>query len=116
MNSAAHRANILDRDYTEVGIGAVDRQRPGLGRRGVPAPETRHHQLQHLRPHHARDLPPHAALRQHRCRGAAGAGPADLRQTGFYGTYTHGAVSRFQKAQGWAGRGNVGPKTWSRLF
>jgi hypothetical protein len=25
-------------------------------------------------------------------------------------------VSRFQRAQGWAGRGNVGSRTWSRLF
>jgi len=36
--------------------------------------------------------------------------------TGFYGTHTKAAVSRFQKAQGWAGRGNVGRRTWSRLF
>ena len=33
-----------------------------------------------------------------------------------YGTYTRSAVSRFQKAQGWTGHGNVGPKTWARLF
>ncbi len=39
-----------------------------------------------------------------------------VRQTGFYGTYTRAAVSRFQKSLGWRGRGNVGPKTWSRLF
>jgi peptidoglycan hydrolase-like protein with peptidoglycan-binding domain len=43
-------------------------------------------------------------------------GRLHLRQTGFYGTYTKAAVSRFQKTQGWAGRGNVGPRTWSRLF
>jgi len=43
-------------------------------------------------------------------------GRLHLRQTGFYGTYTKAAVSRFQKAQGWAGRGNVGRLTWSRLF
>jgi peptidoglycan hydrolase-like protein with peptidoglycan-binding domain len=43
-------------------------------------------------------------------------GRLHLRQTGYYGTYTQRAVARFQKAQGWHGRGNVGPKTWSRLF
>jgi len=25
-------------------------------------------------------------------------------------------VIGFQRAQGWTGRGNVGPKTWGRLF
>jgi peptidoglycan hydrolase-like protein with peptidoglycan-binding domain len=43
-------------------------------------------------------------------------GRLHLRRTGFYGTYTKAAVSRFQRAQGWAGRGNVGSRTWSRLF
>ena len=37
-------------------------------------------------------------------------GRLNLRQTGYYGTYTRSAVSRFQKAQGWTGRGNVGPQ------
>jgi peptidoglycan hydrolase-like protein with peptidoglycan-binding domain len=39
-----------------------------------------------------------------------------LRQTGYYGTYTKAAVSRFQRSLGWLGRGNCGPHTWHRLF
>jgi uncharacterized protein YkwD len=124
MNSDAHRANILDTDYTEVGIGVVERgdrvwvaevfRRPqtvttsssgsstGTSTSGAsPTLATFHHTLRY---------------------GSTGAsvrrvqGRLHLRQTGFYGTYTKAAVSRFQKAQGWAGRGNVGRLTWSRLF
>ncbi len=122
MNSDAHRANILDTDFTEVGIGVVERgdrvwvaevfRRPetvttsssGSGTRSSgasPTLATFHHTLRY---------------------GSTGAsvrrvqGRLHLRQTGFYGTYTKAAVSRFQKHLGWAGRGNVGPGTWSRLF
>ena len=120
MNSDAHRANILDTDYTEVGVGVVERgdrvwvaevfRRPqtvttsssGSSTSGTsPTLATFHHTLRY---------------------GSTGAsvrrvqGRLHLRQTGFYGTYTKAAVSRFQKAQGWAGRGNVGRRTWSRLF
>lgn len=120
MNSDAHRANILDTDYTEVGVGVVERgdrvwvaevfRRPqtvttsssGSSTSGTsPTLATFHHTLRY---------------------GSTGAsvrrvqGRLHLRQTGFYGTHTKAAVSRFQKAQGWAGRGNVGRRTWSRLF
>ena len=124
MNSDAHRANILDTDFTEVGIGVVERgdrvwvaevfRRPqtvstssgsststNAPRPGTTTLATFHHTLRY---------------------GSTGAsvrrvqGRLHLRQTGFYGTYTKAAVSRFQKHLGWAGRGNVGPGTWSRLF
>jgi uncharacterized protein YkwD len=115
MNSDGHRANILDTDYTQVGVGVVERgdrvwvaevfRRPQTvtttSSTGSTTLATFHHTLRY---------------------GSTGAavkrvqGRLHLRQTGFYGTYTKAAVSRFQKTQGWAGRGNVGPRTWSRLF
>ncbi len=114
MNSDGHRANILDTDYTQVGVGVVERgdrvwvaevfRRPQTvttSSTGSTTLATFHHTLRY---------------------GSTGdavrrvQGRLHLRQTGFYGTYTKAAVSRFQKAQGWAGRGNVGPRTWSRLF
>ena len=115
MNSDGHRANILDTDYTEVGVGVVERgdrvwvaevfRRPQTVTTSSASSGTTlatfHHTLRY---------------------GSTGdavrrvQGRLHLRQTGFYGTYTKAAVSRFQKAQGWAGRGNVGPRTWSRLF
>jgi len=115
MNSDGHRANILDTDYTEVGVGVVERgdrvwvaevfRRPQTVTTSTSGSGTTlaafHHTLRY---------------------GSTGdavrrvQGRLHLRQTGFYGTYTKAAVSRFQKTQGWAGRGNVGPRTWSRLF
>jgi uncharacterized protein YkwD len=114
MNSDGHRANILDTDYTQVGVGVVERgdrvwvaevfRRPQTvttSSTGTTTLATFHHTLRY---------------------GSTGdavrrvQGRLHLRQTGFYGTYTKAAVSRFQKTQGWAGRGNVGPRTWSRLF
>jgi uncharacterized protein YkwD len=114
MNSDGHRANILDTDYTQVGVGVVERgdrvwvaevfRRPQTvttSSTGTTTLATFHHTLRY---------------------GSTGdavrrvQGRLHLRQTGFYGTYTKAAVSRFQKTQGWEGRGNVGPRTWSRLF
>jgi uncharacterized protein YkwD len=112
MNSDGHRANILDTDYTEVGVGVVERgdrvwvaevfRRPQtVTTSSTTTLATFHHTLRY---------------------GSTGdavrrvQGRLHLRQTGFYGTHTKAAVSRFQKAQGWAGSGNVGPRTWSRLF
>ena len=91
------------------------RQRPGLGRRGVPAPDAAPPRDQLA--HHARDATPTSsptAAPAPRSRGSrpawASARPASTAPT------TRAAVSRFQKSLGWRGRGNVGPTTWSRLF
>jgi uncharacterized protein YkwD len=122
MNSDAHRANILDTDFTEVGIGVVERgdrvwvaevfRRPETVTTSSSGSSTR-----------SSGASPTLATFHHTLRyGSTGAsvrrvqGRLHLRQTGFYGTYTKAAVSRFQKHLGWAGRGNVGPGTWSRLF
>lgn len=112
MGSADHLANMLDRDYTEVGVGAV----VAGGR--VWVAEVFRRPMQVAAASRARLASFQRTLRY----GSTGAavkrvqGRLNLRQTGFYGTYTRRAVSRFQRAQGWRGRGNVGPKTWRRLF
>ena len=109
MQSAPHRANILDRDYTEVGIGAVVVD----GRVWVAEVFRRPMRI---------TTSSVATFSQVLHYGSSGAsvrrvqGRLNLRQTGYYGTYTSSAVSRFQQAQGWVGHGNVGPKTWARLF
>jgi len=122
MNSDAHRANILDTDFTEVGIGVVERgdrvwvaevfRRPETVTTSSSGSSTR-----------SSGASPTLATFHHTLRyGSTGAsvrrvqGRLHLRQTGFYGTYTQAAVSRFQRGLGWQGRGNVGRHTWARLF
>ena len=110
MQSTPHRENILSRDYTQVGVGAVT-----VGDR-VWVAEVFRRPLQVT-------TTTHLASFTHTLRlGSTGAdvsrvqGRLHLRQTGYYGTYTKAAVSRFQKSLGWRGRGNTGPHTWHRLF
>ena len=116
MNSPGHKANILDRDYTEVGIGAVT-----AGGRVWVAEVFR----RPLRVATASRVASRGSVRTFSRTlryGSTGTrvkkvqARLHLSRTGYYGTYTRRAVARFQKAQGWHGRGNVGPKTWSRLF
>ncbi|MCY7373845.1 MAG: CAP domain-containing protein [Spirochaetaceae bacterium] len=116
MNSPAHKANILDRDYTEVGIGAVVRdgrvwvaevfRRPAR----ITTSSVRTVSSVASRPDHALRLGSRGAAVT-RVQARLG-----LSRTGYYGTYTKAAVSRFQQRQGWDGRGNCGRKTWARLF
>ena len=112
MNSPGHRANILDRDYTEVGIGAVTiagrvwvaevfRRPLRITTSALATPTEFTHQLT------AGSTGPAVSRVQARL---------GLTTTGHYGTPTKAAVSRFQQRQGWAGRGNVGRTTWARLF
>ena len=115
MNSPAHKANILDRDYTEVGIGAVTVD----GR--VWVAEVFRRPLRVTTSTRTTSLT--RATFSHTLRpGSTGAAVQrvqsrlHLRPTGYYGTHTRQAVARFQRGQGWTGRGNVGPRTWSRLF
>ena len=83
MQSAPHRANILDRDYTEVGIGAVV-----VNGRVWVAEVFR-------RPMRITTSSVTATVHAHTLRhGSTGAavkrvqGRLSLRQTGYYGTYT----------------------------
>ncbi len=109
MSSPAHKANILDRDYTEVGVGSVTRN----GRVWVAEVFRRPQQVTT------------SAVRStfHSLRmGSTGHKVTKVQsrlgvpRTGRYNRTTRTAVSKFQQRQGWRGRGNVGRKTWARLF
>jgi uncharacterized protein YkwD len=110
MNSAPHRANILDRDFTEVGVGAVVRD----GRVWVAEVFRR--------PLRVTTSSVSVSFSGRLSYGSTGAAVQKVQNrlgvtaTGFYGSYTKRAVSRFQRSLGWEGRGNVGRLTWSRLF
>ena len=110
MDSPGHRANILDRDYTEVGIGAV------VNNGRVWVAEVFRRPLRVTTSTTTRSF---THTLRHGSKGRAVKrvqGRLGLRQTGYYNRSTKRAVSRFQQRQGWNGRGNVGPKTWARLF
>lgn len=112
MNSPGHRANILDRDYSEVGVGAVV-----VGDRVWVAEVFR-------RPMRVTtsSVKTTSGFPGRLTYGSTGTavkkvqGRLGLSTTGYYGSYTRSAVSRFQKSLGWRGRGNVGRHTWARLF
>jgi Cysteine-rich secretory protein family len=107
MNSAPHKANILDHDYTEVGIGVVVKD----GRVWVAEVFRR--------PMHRAS---YASFTQTLHYGSKGAAVQrvqhrlGLRPTGWYGVATRRAVTHYQRGLGWSGHGNVGPKTWGHLF
>jgi uncharacterized protein YkwD len=108
MNSPPHRANILDNDYTEIGIGTVTRG----ARVWVAEVFRRPMRTTRLLPEFGRLLQVGSqgpAVRQVQAR-------LRVHVTGRYDGSTRLAVSRFQRAQGWAGHGRVGPRTWQRLF
>jgi uncharacterized protein YkwD len=110
MESAPHKANILDRDYTQVGVGAVT-----VGDRVWVAEVFR-------RPLRVSTTTTLASFQHTLVLGSTGAAVSrvqarlHLRRTGYYGTYTKAAVGHFQRSLGWRGRGNCGPHTWHRLF
>lgn len=105
MHSPPHRANILDRDYTQVGIGSVTKN----GRVWV---------AQVFR----RPMTTSFSFSQSLRFGSTG--PAVLavqrrlgiKPTGRYGVATRRAVHHYQRSLGWSGSGIVGYKTWHRLF
>ena len=116
MNSPGHRANILDRDYTEVGVGAVT-----VGGR-VWVAEVFRRPLRVTTSAVTTPTARPAGFTHRLTLGSTGTAVTrvqarlGVRTTGYYGTTTRAAVSRFQKSLGWAGRGHVGPGTWDRLF
>jgi hypothetical protein len=106
MNSPLHRANILDTDYTEVGIGTT------VVNGVVWVAEVFRRPQRVARPSLTRTLGPGShgpAVRQVQAR-------LHVPVTGTYDAETRRAVARFQRAQGRAGRGWVGQHTWARLF
>jgi uncharacterized protein YkwD len=112
MNSPGHRANILDRDYTEVGVGAVV-----VGDRVWVAEVFR--RPMRVTTSSVRSTSGFPGKLTYGSSGTAVKrvqARLGLSTTGYYGSYTRSAVSRFQKSLGWRGRGNVGRHTWWRLF
>ena len=123
MNSDAHRANILDTDYTEVGIGVVERgdrvwvaevfRRPqtvttsssSSGSTTTPGWQP-----------HPRDLPPHAALRQHRRLGPPGPGPPAPAPDRLLRHLHQGRREPLPEGPGLGRSRQRRPLTWSRLF
>ena len=107
MHSPPHKANILDRDYTQVGIGAVVKN----GRVWVaevfrrPTTQASYASFTHTLKFGSTG----AAVKRVQVR-------LGVRPTGWYGVATRRAVSHYQRSLGWAGHGAVGPKTWHRLF
>jgi uncharacterized protein YkwD len=114
MNSPAHKANIVDRDYTEVGVGAVVRG----GRVWVAEVFRKPAKT-------AVQGTKHTAVRSsaHPTLRFGSNGPAvkrvqrrlGVRPTGYFGPVTRAAVKRFQGGKGWRRTGVVGPKTWRAL-
>lgn len=106
MHSAPHRANILDTDYTKIGIGVV------VSNGRVWVAEV------FKKPMRQSSFTFSGKL------GFGSTGPAvvklqrrlGIRQTGHYGHATKRAVRAYQRSLGWSGSGTVGAKTWQRLF
>jgi uncharacterized protein YkwD len=107
MASPGHKANILDRDYTEVGVGAVwANGRVWIAqvfRQPLHATTASSSSFRNL--HYGS-----TGTRVQRVQRRLG-----LRPTGWYGSVTRSKVLAFQKRHGWRGSGVVGPVTWRAL-
>jgi uncharacterized protein YkwD len=106
MASPGHKANILDSDYTEVGVGAVWAN----GRVWIA-------QVFRQPLHATASSSSFRSLRY----GSSGTRVQrvqrrlGVRPTGWYGSVTRAKVLAFQKRHGWRGSGVVGPVTWRAL-
>ena len=104
MASPGHKANILDTDYTEIGVGAVT-----VNGRVWIAQVFR-------KPMHAMDYS-HPTLRY----GSRGTAVQlvqmriGVRASGTFGRVAKAKIVAFQLRQGWSGSGIVGPYTWRAL-
>lgn len=108
MHSPDHRANILDRDYTQVGIGSVSKN----GRVWVAQVFRRPMKTS------SSSFSFSHALRFGSTGSAVKAVQRrlGLKPTGRYGVATRRAVRHYQRSLGWPGSGVVGQHTWRRLF
>jgi len=108
MGSPGHKANLLDRDYTEVGVGAIWAN----GRVWIAQVFRK--------PLRATSASSSSSFKNLRY-GSTGTRVQKLqrrlgvRATGWYGPVTRAKVRAFQQRKGWAGSGVVGPKTWRAL-
>jgi hypothetical protein len=110
MNSAPHRRNILDRDYTEIGVGVVR-----AGGRVWVAEVFR-------KPMRAAKVTARKGFRPVRF-GTTGnrveriQGKLGVPRSGWYGPVTRKAVRSYKLRQGWNSTGRiVGKRMWRRLF
>lgn len=106
MHSAPHKANILDRDFTWVGIGAVKAD----GRVWVAQVFKRPSKQASFSFSHTLGFGSTGSAVQAVQRRLG------LSPTGVYSAVTKAAVIGFQRGLGWTGKGAVGVKTWDRLF
>jgi uncharacterized protein YkwD len=107
MASAGHRRNLLDRAYTEVGVGAVWAN----GRLWVAQVFRRPLHVATASSSSSRVL--HYGSTGERVKKVQRR--LGVRATGWYGPVTTAKVKAFQKRQGWRGNGRVGPGTWRAL-
>ena len=105
MASPGHKSNLLDRDYTEVGVGAVWR-----GDRVWIAQVFR-------KPLHALQSVNKAKLRYGSTGPEVKKVPRALgvRPTGSFGPVTKSRVKAFKKRHGWRANGVVGKRVWRAL-
>ena len=107
MASSGHKANLLDRDYTEVGVGAVWANGrlwiAEVFRRPLRATTASSSSFKNLRYGST-------GTRVQRVQRRLG-----VRPTGWYGPVTQAKVRAFQLRRGWGGTGVVGPTTWRAL-
>lgn len=107
MASPGHRANILDHDFTEVGVGYVV-----SGGRLWAAEVFRkplHTTTQRANAH------PYLHLGSHGTPVRRVQSRLHVRVTGYYGTRTRSAVKRFQRAHHLRVTGTVNAATWRAL-
>jgi hypothetical protein len=118
MASTPHRDNILDTDYTELGIGVV------VSNGRVWVAEV-FRQPMHATTHSAAGATHSgsAAVFSHRLsRGSTGKAVRRVQvrlgvhNTGHYNRHTARSVRKFQRHHGLHVSGSVGRHTWSRLF
>jgi uncharacterized protein YkwD len=142
-NSSAHRANILDPSYQDVGIGAVQSQGviwitvdfrdPLHPVQHSAARSHRSRSTHHARPAHRSGTSAHASNRTHRRAqrqqhqhrtlryGSVGRDVAQVQRRlgvaadGIFGPITQAAVRRFQRHHDHRPTGVVGPRTWRAL-
>ena len=111
MASPGHKSNLLDRDYTEVGVGAVWR-----GDRVWIAQVFR-------KPLHAVKSVTKAKQVKKSTLRYGSTGPAvkkvqrrlGVRPTGWFGPVTKSRVNAFKKRHGWHANGVVGKRVWRAL-
>jgi uncharacterized protein YkwD len=112
MASPGHKSNVLDRDYTQVGVGAVWAN----GRVWI-AQVFRKPLRAAAKSASAKRASSHRTLRY----GSTGTAVKrvqrrlGVRPTGWFGPVTKSRVKAFQQRKGWRGSGIVGPGTWRAL-